>query len=502
MVALELVLIAIASLFLLYKWLTATYNTFELRGVPYEKPYPLVGNFGAVVLNKESMRKSFIEFYKRNKLHKVVGFYNFRTPAFIINDPELVKKLAVKDFESFPNHAPFFNADDEPLFAGMLSIMKDQRWKDMRNTLTPVFTAAKMRSMLPLMNECFLECINNLNKKLEGGSCELEMKQFFTRLTNDIIATTAFGISINSYENPKNEFYDIGQSITNFKGAQMLKFMLSNVMPWLLKFLGVRVFDAHKTDYFMRLVVDSMKYREKHNIVRPDMIQLLMEAKKESTQNWSDIDIVAQCFVFFFAAFENNANLICATCHELMENPDIQQRVYEECVEIKAELKEETLNYETTNKMKYMEMVLNETLRRWAFAPFTDRVCSKDYKLTDDDDKLLFEFKVGDRIFFPIGGFQLDEKYFENPDVFDPERFSDENKGNIVPFTNIPFGVGPRICIGNRYALMQAKAILYYLVTNYKLERSEKTVKNVFDEMRGFQVTPNGGFWLRFVSRT
>ncbi|XP_037949115.1 cytochrome P450 9b2-like [Teleopsis dalmanni] len=501
MAFLEVVVVTSLALWLIYKWLTIHDDEFKKRNIPYEKPYPVVGNFGKAMMNKESGQKTILEFYKRNKRHKIVGFFDFRNPVYFINEPEMIKKICIKDFDHFPNHTPFINVDDDPLLAGILTIMKDQRWKDMRSILTPVFTAVKMRNMFPLMNECFSECMKNLKTKFSNGSCELEMKQFMTKLSNDIIASTAFGISINSHEDPNNQFYNVGQSVTNFRGIQMLKVMISNVAPWILKYLGIKIFDQEQTDYFMHLVIDAMKYREKNNIVRPDMIHLLLEAKKESAQYWSDEEIVAQCFVFFFAAFENNANLICAASHELMSNPDIQERLYEECLEIKKELRDQPLNYDIANKMKYMDMVLKETLRKWSIGPITDRVCSKDYKIKDEFGNFAFEFKVGDRVWFPISGLHMDERHFENPEEFIPERFSDDNKRNIKPFTYLPFGAGPRSCIGNRYALMQAKAMLYYLVVNCKLERSENTVKDVFNDMRGFNITPRGGFWIRFVVR-
>ncbi|XP_017481082.1 PREDICTED: cytochrome P450 9b2-like [Rhagoletis zephyria] len=432
----------------------------------------------------------------------IAGFYNFRSPVFLVQNPECIKKMTVKDFDHFVNHTPFFSGDDDPLINGMLTVMKDQRWRNMRNTLSPIFTTSKMRAMFCLMNECFNESLDRLRENTKGGkTIDLELKGWFTRLSNDIIASTAFGLKVNSYENQNNEFYTIGLSVSNFRGKQMIKFFIATTLPIIKKILGYRIFDEEKTDYFKRLVIDTMKYRQEHKIHRPDMIQLLIEAKEESDQKWSDDDIVAQCFIFFFAAFENNANFLSVISHELMENPDVQQRLYEEAIEVRDELNGKPLTYDAMVKMKYMDMVTSETLRKWSLAGMTDRLCSKDYDLTDDDGNLIFKFKAGDYVWFPIIGMHNDERYFEDPDSFNPERFSDANKDNIKPFTYLPFGVGPRMCIGNRYALMQAKAMMYYLILDFKFERSPKTVKNIMDDIRGFQINPTGGFWIRLVPR-
>ncbi|KAL7739858.1 hypothetical protein ACLKA6_003348 [Drosophila palustris] len=500
-------ILAFVGLLLLwfYKWATATFNEFVDRGLPFEKPTLLVGNNLDIVMGKASFQKLQTEFYARTRQHKLVGFFNFKTPMIQLNDPEIIKKITVKDFDHFPNHSPFFTST-ERLINDMLSLMKDQRWKHMRNTLTPVFTAAKMRTMFGLMNESFAECMDHLQKQGTAGKSgegfELEMKEVFNRLSNDLIATTAFGLKVSSYKTPNNEFFKIGQSVAFFRGKAMFKFLLSSTMPKLFTLLGFSIFDTDKTDYFIRLVVDAMKQRAEQNIVRPDMIQLLMEAKKEATQKWTDDELVAQCFIFFFAAFENNASFICTTVYELLQNPEIQQRLYEEAKETQESLKGEPLSYDAVMKMKYMDMVVSESLRKWSLAAATDRMCSKDYTLRDDNDgTVLFEFRKGDRINIPIIGLHWDERYFPEPQKFDPERFSDDNKDNLVPYTYIPFGVGPRNCIGNRYALMQAKAMIYNLLLKYRIERSPKTVKDLMSDSRGFQLTPKSGYWVHLVSR-
>ncbi|XP_030386437.1 cytochrome P450 9b2-like [Scaptodrosophila lebanonensis] len=500
--AIEIVLLLAGLLLLLYKWATATHNIFEERGLPYEKPWPLVGNIEAVVRGKASFQKFMSEFYARTRQHKLVGFFNFRTPMIQINDPEIIKKLTVKDFDHFPNHQPFFTSK-EPLLNDMLSVMKDQRWKHMRNTLTPVFTSSKMRNMFGLMNESFAECMQHLGtiSSKTGEGFDVELKDVCNRLSNDLIATTAFGLKVNSYKERDNQFYQIGQSVAFFRGKQLYKFMLSATIPWLFNLLGFKIFDSEKTAYFMRLVVDTMKYREENKIVRPDMIQLLMEAKKEASADWTDEEIVAQCFIFFFAAFENNASLICTTAYELLNNPHVQQTLYQEVQDTHDELGGKSLTYDAVQKMPYMDMVVSESLRKWALAAATDRLCSKDYVLRDDDGTKIFEFKVGDRINIPIAGLHWDERYFPDPLHFEPERFSESQKDNLVPYTYLPFGVGPRNCIGNRYALMQAKAMLYNLLLVYKIERSPKTVKNLMDHSVGFQLTPKSGYWVHLVPR-
>jgi len=217
----------------------------------------------------------------------------------------------------------------------------------------------------------------------------------------------------------------------------------------------VELFDKKSTQYFVRLVLDAMKYRQEHNISRPDMINMLMEArglipsektKTTAVREWSDRDIVAQCFVFFFAGFETSAVLMCFTAHELMENEDVQQKLFEEVQRVDKELDGKELNYEAIMGMKYLDQVVSEVLRKWPPAIAVDRECNKDITYEADGQKV--EIKKGDVLWLPTCGFHRDPKYFENPMKFDPERFSEENKDTIEPNTYFPFGLGQRNCIG------------------------------------------------------
>ncbi|KAI9576902.1 hypothetical protein GQX74_011325 [Glossina fuscipes] len=109
---------------------------------------------------------------------------------------------------------------------------------------------------------------------------------------------------------------------------------------WRVRLGRIGLFNKKPTEYFMHLVLDAMKYRKENHIIRPDMINMLMEARgmlksdnlKSHNREWSDIDIVGQCFLF--AGFETAASLICLIAHEVMENPDVQEKLLQEIQDV------------------------------------------------------------------------------------------------------------------------------------------------------------------------
>ncbi|XP_011705919.1 PREDICTED: cytochrome P450 9e2-like, partial [Wasmannia auropunctata] len=103
--------------------------------------------------------------------------------------------------------------------------------------------------------------------------------------------------------------------------------------------------------------------------------------------------------------------------------------------------------------------------------------CAKRYELPPSQPgRKSVIVEPGDILLFPVHAIHRDPKYFPNPDKFDPERFSEENKDNILPYTYLPFGHGPRKCIGNRFALMETKILIAHLLQKFTLKTTDKTV--------------------------
>lgn len=215
---------------------------------------------------------------------------------------------------------------------------------------------------------------------------------------------------------------------------------------------------------------------------------------------WEDDDLTAQCLIFFLAGFDTSSTLMCYMAHELAVNPDIQKKLIQEVDDVTRELNGAPLTYEAIQKMKYLDMVVSESLRKWPPAIFMDRYCTKPYSLENSNGGKI-QLNVGDGIWIPCVAIQNDPAYFPNPEKFDPERFSDENKKKIQPFTYFPFGAGPRNCIGSRFALMECKAIFYYILSSCSIEFGQKSVETIKLKKNNFSLMTETGFWFDLAPR-
>ncbi|XP_011865323.1 PREDICTED: cytochrome P450 9e2-like [Vollenhovia emeryi] len=483
-----------------------TYYYWKNKGVPY-----LPNSLSSWLIGWKFLfgRISFIHYFRYlYNCHpdvKYVGLMDFNTPSVLLRDPELIKDVMVKDFDHFPDHRSFIDENVEPLFGKNIFALRGDRWREMRNTLSPSFTASKMKFLFDLISECSHDFVNYLVDHPEICH-EIETKGAFRRYTNDVIATTAFGIKVNSMKDQNNEFYTRGVESTKFASGVLtiFKMLFFRAYPRLAKFIGLNIFPKDTATFFKKIVGETIRAREEQNIVRPDMIHLLMQARDKegaSVHKMTLDDIVSQAFIFFFAGFETTATLMCFAAHELAVHQDVQDRLREEVQQYLAKGNGE-ISYELLSKMSYMDMVISEILRKYPPAPFIDRVCTKRYELPPSQPGGKAVFLEPDNILmFPIYDLHHDPKYFPNPEKFDPERFSEENKDNVIPYSYLPFGHGPRKCIGNRFALMETKILIAHLLQKFTLKTTKKTVEPIVFGPREFALQPVGGFWIGLEKR-
>lgn len=197
----------------------------------------------------------------------------------------------------------------DAMMGNTLFLMRGQTWREMRATLSPAFTGSKMRRMFELIRECAIQSCDSLLGESNRDEYGIELTDFFSRYTNDVIASCAFGLKLNSFENRENEFFETGKKLQDLASLRsFLKILMLRSMPWLMKIFDIEFLSKHMRRLFTELLLNNIKMRREQNISRPDLIDILMHAKRknqlsgdksiaEGERTWSEAEIVSQGFV-------------------------------------------------------------------------------------------------------------------------------------------------------------------------------------------------------------
>ncbi|KAJ3655231.1 hypothetical protein Zmor_014367 [Zophobas morio] len=322
----------------------------------------------------------------------------------------------------------------------------------------------------------------------------ISTKEIVSRFTMNIIGSCAFGLDCNTFIEESSPFRKYGQKFFALDKYRMMIRLFMLVFPNACNKMGVMIRPPDVSDFFLKVVKGTVDYREKNNCSRKDFMQLLMDIKNDKLRDNSSLtleEIAAQCFVFFIAGFETSASTMTFALYELSRNQKMQDKVRREINTVLAKY-EDRITYEAIQEMVYMEMVVNETLRKYPPAPQITRQCVKDYKIPNEDVTI----EKGTMVFIPILAVHHDEEYYPEPEKFDPERFTQENKGKRHPYAHIPFGEGPRICIGARFGIMQFKVGLTSLLKNYKFTVNKTTIEPLKISAQASVLAADGEIWL------
>jgi hypothetical protein len=153
----------------LYFYFTRNFKFWHKLGIPYATPKPFFGNLKDCVFQKVSMGKNLQQIYEEHSDKPYVGIFSFDKPSLLIRDVELVKNILVKDSQNFIDHMMTVNVEIDPVFGRGLFMLKGQIWRQVRTSLTPVFTSGKVKMMFPLVDICGKELADYLGKAAAEG---------------------------------------------------------------------------------------------------------------------------------------------------------------------------------------------------------------------------------------------------------------------------------------------------------------------------------------------
>ncbi|XP_064109319.1 cytochrome P450 9e2-like [Macrobrachium nipponense] len=459
-------------LVLLWAYSAHRQSYWAKRRVPtFPKTLPLIGHLSHMMSKKRQRWEYIDEVYRKHGGSTFCGYYEFLQPILLVGDPELAKLILIKDFDHFVDRRTFtFPLEEDDVGNHFLTNATGAHWKGIRSVLSPSFTSGRLKGMFPLVADKADKLVDYLLKlREEKGASSFALKKTFGLYTLEVIASCAFGMESGTMEDEDSLFNQNVAKFSKIGPLRMLKFILFMAAPKLCQLLRIR-FIQDEMIFFMDVVKESMAQR-KAGLYRGDFLDLMMEAQVDQENPSSKMPkypltekiIVANSVLFILAGFDTTATTISFVAFLLAKYPEVQQKLRKELNGLIQEPSEMT--YQGIMEAKYLDACLSETLRMYSPAHFTERQCTKEYKLPGTDVVIAPKTVVS----IPIHSIHHDERYWSDPEEFRPERFMPENAGEIKSGTYIPFGVGPRNCIGMRFAQMESKLIIAKLLLNFEL---------------------------------
>ncbi|XXG61642.1 hypothetical protein AAC387_Pa05g0200 [Persea americana] len=389
-------------------------------------------------------------------------------PSVSIMDPEQIREVLSDKSGRFEKTkvSPVLK-----VLATGLVIYEGEKWAKHRRIINPAFHQEKLKRMLPAFLTSCCELISRWEKSVGSeGSCELDVWPEFQNFTGDVISRTAFGSS-----------YKQGMRIFQLQTEQarlIIKSVKSMVIPC-YRFLPIQVnrrrneIDKEVRALLRGMIMEREREMKMGNVSNDDLLGLLMESnfkdfQEQESSNATAMtieEVIEECKLFYFAGQETTAILLTWTMVVLSMHPNWQVQAREEVLQVFGKTNPD---FDGLSRLKIVTMILYEVLRLYPPAPFTARRVDKATKLGD------IILPPGAEVSLPTLLMHHDpEIWGEDVEEFKPERFSGgvskASKNQIVFF---PFSWGPRICIGQNFAMIEAKVALAIILQHFSFELS------------------------------
>ncbi|CAG5058935.1 unnamed protein product [Parnassius apollo] len=470
------------------------------RGVKHVPVYPFLGSLTFLMrYNPAIWMRNVYESFDT----PYVGMWVFFRPAVIINDPEIARNILIKDAAVFKDR--FLSpGPSDPIGRLNLFTVKDPLWSFLRRRLTSVFTAAKLRGVFRIMQQKSKELVQRIDIEMKANK-RVDLRMMFTDYTTDIIGASAFGVAGDATLTGESPLRSITKEFMEFNVLRGLSWVSIFFYPEIVDFFGFTAFPKSVTEYFRKIFRTIVAERGGYEVeIREnrDLLDALIKLKQDCVRDNEDISedtLVAQAAVFLQAGFDTTGSIFAYCVYELAFHPEIQNKLYQELIEAKEKIGHADFEMNSLTELKYLDCVINETMRKYQPMGWLDRMASKDYKL---DDRLTIT--VGTPVYVNVIGIHYDPKFYPEPERFNPDRFLSINKKNTNITTFVPFGDGPRSCIGRRFAMMNLRNTLATMFLVYEARALPNTPKpsEAKIEARNLFLAPGEPLLVKFVPRS
>lgn len=476
-------------------------------------PVPFFGNLLPMLFYSRCQ----LEEHWREKYGKCYVTFLAHIPKVTFADAEVIRDICISNFNKFTdsNLVPTFNEYQK----NSLFLMPYKRWKKVRALMAPAFTSGKIKKMFHLLQHTSDDLLVML-KQLVGQdkTKQVDIDPVFKLYAMNGIATCGFGVKIDRQNeinidklSKKNKFV---KTLVDTLYFPFWSQVLPLVFPlWFLELFTNIFKDVTRRfeilgDHTYSVIKSREARQEKHNDILSSLhharlgeeldfhndterdieshhegytgnesfekaykdlvTSVRSDYKSPQDVNLTRVEFISNTSLLLVVGTSTTREFLSSVCYALAFHQDIQQKLYEEVLSLRStdpETGERSFNYESLMTSQYLDAVISEALRLFSAVIFLSRICNEDHYI----EKYKTQIKAGNSVVLSIHAAHTDPEYWQNPHKYDPERFMPGNKEKIVPGSYLPFGLGPRQCLGMRFALTNSKVALSKLLTAFKI---------------------------------
>lgn len=364
-----------------------------------------------------------------------------------INHPDLIQQVLVKQASSFHKSIIYKKTLSEYLGNGLL-ISDGDYWRRQRRLAQPAFHTQRIHTYADIMVSYAQRMVDSWQPGETRNIADDMMK-----LTLYIVAKTLFDTDVSGDSDRVGEALEVLLHSVIEQSQIMLR--LPEWVP-----TPARRRKRWSIDTLHQVVMSIIQQRRADPVDHGDLLSMLMLSEDDSGERMSDAEVRDEALTIFLAGHETTANALTWTVYLLSQHPAIESKLV---AELESVLQGRTPSLEDVPNLRYTEQVIKESMRlyppAWSMGRQTiEPVELGGYTIPPRHSVIIIPYVT-----------HRDPRFFPDPDRFDPDRFLPENEKAMHRYAYLPFGGGPRICIGNGFALMEAKLILATVLQRYRL---------------------------------
>ncbi|EDW64134.1 probable cytochrome P450 309a1 [Drosophila virilis] len=486
---------------LVYFYLTWYHGYWDKRGLVTAKPLTLLGSYPGLFGGPSNFIGDLGKIYNKYKgKQRAVGTFLTRQPQILVLDPQLAHEVLVtnfsdyrdtvtssyvahsKDYDKYVARNPFFSAGDD--------------WKKRRTDGGAGLTPNKLKQAFAIWEQTGEKLLNYVQRYIkERDNNIIETRDLCYRYTAQAMGDFIWGIDVGSLSggvNEINQFQQFSMEWVSYAFRSITRFNQTPIAPIVRRLFRMRFFTQKSNEFYLKLTRDAAKLRlSGSGAERSDYLAHLLQLQEKGA---SYDDMVGHALTVLMDGFETSAAVLYHMLYTLGAYQEQQEKLRTEILEALAVNK--NISYEQLNALPYLDQCVYESMRMTSVIGFFIKICTRPTTIDLGNDKIL-QVEPGTTVTIPTYHLQHDETYFPQPEEFKPERFDNVP---VSEFTKrgclLPFGDGPRICLGMRVGLLNVKMAVLRILAEYKIEQ---TTKLPLSSDSGLGIYLNGDVDLRYI---